>query len=94
MHDFTIHRQSFNLPVGKMQNRAAGSFVNAAALHSDEAILDNVDATDAMFAAKSVQRLHNAQRRERFAVHFHAVSVLEPKIDIFRLVRRVFRRNT
>ena len=54
MHHFAVHRKRFHLAMGKMQNRAAGRLVNTAAFHSDKAVLHNVHATDAVFAAKFV----------------------------------------
>src|SRR5947207_527250 len=64
MHHFAIHRQRFHLPMREMQNRAAGSLINTAPFHSNETILDNVNAADAMFTAELVQRLHHAERRK------------------------------
>ena len=46
-----------------MKNGAAGCLVNAAPFHSDETILNDIDATDPMFAAEFVERLHYAERR-------------------------------
>src|SRR4029077_11013871 len=94
-----------------MQDCAARSFVNAAALHSNETVLHNIDATDAVFSAEPVKRLHNVEWRhggttsvlsEIFGPdgagpsnrNVHTVAGFEHKIDIFRFVRRVFRRDT
>ena len=60
MHHLAVHGQCFHLPMRKMQNRAAGRLVNAAAFHSDKAVLDNVHAADAVFPAEFVERLHHA----------------------------------
>ena len=93
VHHFAVHGQRFHLAMREMQDRAARRFVNAAAFHSNESILDDVDPADPVFAAEFVQRLHDAERRKFFAVHFHTISGFECKIDMFRFIRRVFRRD-
>src|SRR5438477_4234426 len=49
--------------MGKVQNRAARGFVNAASFHSDKTIFDKINPTDAVFAAEFVQRLHDFEWR-------------------------------
>ena len=49
--------------MGGVEDRHAGRFVHAAALHADEAVLDHVDPADAVAAADLVQLLHHLQRR-------------------------------
>ena len=44
------------------QNGAAGRLVHAARLHADEAVLDEIDAADAVVAAEVVQRLQQRRR--------------------------------
>jgi len=62
----------------KMQDRAAGRFIHAAALHADEAVLHHVHAAHAVLAAELVQRLHHLQSASmRLAVHGHAVAVFK-----------------
>ena len=77
----------------EMQNGASGRLVNAAAFHSDEAIFHNVHAADSVFSAELVQGFYHAERREFFFIHADAIAVLEDKFDIFRFVRRIFRRD-
>ncbi len=55
MHNFAVHRQGFHFAVSGEQDRSARCFVHAAALHADETVLDHIDASDAMLAAKLVQ---------------------------------------
>ena len=54
--------------MGRVEDRHAGGFVHAAALHADEAVLDHVDPADAVAAADLVQRLDDLQRAELLAV--------------------------
>ena len=77
----------------KMQNRAAGRLVNAAAFHSNKTILDDVHPTDAMFAAKFVYCLQHLEWRKLFSIHTDAISSIKFQLDVFRLIRRVFRGN-
>jgi len=42
-------------PDALTQDSAGGCFIHAAALHADEAVLHNVDATNAVAAADSVE---------------------------------------
>ncbi len=76
-----------------VQNRHAGRFVHAAALHADEAVLDHVDAADAVAAADLIELFHNAQRRELLAVHGDRHALLERNRDRFHFVRRGLRRH-
>jgi len=54
VHDLAIHRQRFHLAVAEVEDRAAGGLVDAAALHADEPVFDEVDPADAVFAAELV----------------------------------------
>ena len=54
--------------VGKVQNRSAGSLVNAAALHSNAAVFANVNQAHAVLSANLVQFF-----QERKRVHFLSV---------------------
>ena len=50
-------RELLERQVGGVEGRHAGGFVHAAALHADEAVLDDVDAADAVAAGDLVHRL-------------------------------------
>ena len=94
MHNLTIHRERFYLAMREIQNRAARCFINTTAFHSNRAVFHDVDAPDPMLAAEFVQRFHHAERRQRLSVDCDTIAGFESKIDMFRFVRRVFRRDT
>ena len=93
MHDFAVHRERFHLAVGEVEDRAAGGFVNATALHADEAVFDHVHAADAVFAAEFVEGVHHGERVEFFAVHGGAKAALEFELDILGKVGRILRQH-
>ena len=55
MHRLAVHRDRFECAVSGLQDRDAGRLVNAARLHADKAVLDQIDAADAVFAAEVVE---------------------------------------
>ncbi len=79
--------------MGRVQNRHAGRFVHAAALHADEAVLDNIDPPHAVAAADRVQFLHHRQRRFFLAVERHRHAGLKADRKALDFVRRLLRRN-
>ena len=76
----------------RVQDRAAGRLVNAARLHADVAVLDQVDAADAVFRADVVQRCQELSRREPLAVHRDRIAASVIDLDVLRPVRRLFHR--
>ena len=56
-------RELLERQVGGVERRHAGGFVHAAALHADEAVLDDVDAADAVAAGDLVHRFDHGERR-------------------------------
>ena len=75
------------------EDRATGGFIDAARLHADKPVLDEIHPADAVLAAEFVERLQHAARGEFFAVHRDAVAFHEIEFHVFRFVRRVFRRD-
>jgi hypothetical protein len=65
----TVERDRFDGAVGRQQDGAAGGLVDAARLHADEAVLDEVETADAVVAAVVVefgeQRRRATSRRRR-----------------------------
>ena len=55
-HRRLVQRQMLQLAVGGGEDRAAGRLVDAAALHPDQPVLQQVDAADAVLAADGVER--------------------------------------
>ena len=73
--------------MGLVEDGAAGGLVDAAALHADEAVLDQVDPADAVLAAEFVELGQQFGRRQTFAVHGDGIALLEIDFDILRLGR-------
>src|SRR5690606_24300535 len=63
-----IQRDAFDTAMGHRVDRAARSFVHTAALHADEAVLNQIEPANTMLAAKIVQRGERAGRGRRRAV--------------------------
>ena len=57
VRDVAVEAQRFQFAVSGDQQRAAGRFVAAAGLDSDEAVLHHVDAADGIASADFVQQL-------------------------------------
>ena len=70
---------------------AAGGFVAAARLHADIAVLDQVEAADAVFATQVVEFREHLRRRQLFAVDGGDVTAYIGKLDHLGLVRGFFR---
>jgi hypothetical protein len=54
-HDLAVHGEGLDRAVRGVEDGAAGGLVDAAALHADEAVLDEIDAADAVLAAEFVE---------------------------------------
>ena len=76
-----------------VQDRAARSLINAAALHADQTVLDDVEDADAVLAAELVQLLDEGNGVQLLAVHSGRNALLEVDGNIGRLIRSHFRRN-
>ena len=74
--DLAVHAQRLQVQVGRVEDRAGRRFVDAARLEADEAVLDDVDAADAVPAGRPVQVLENGQR-----IRQHLVRVLVHHFD-------------
>ena len=55
-----VERDRLDAPVGEEQDGAAGGLVDAAALHADEAVLDEVEAADAVVRPSSLSLASSA----------------------------------
>ena len=77
--------------MGEVEDGATGGLVHAAALHADEAVLDHIDAADAMAAADLIEGAHDAEGVEFLAVDGDAVALAELEFSVLGLVRSVFR---
>ena len=60
-----VEHELLELAVRRVEQRAARRLVHAARLHSDQPVLDEVDASDAVLAADRVERRDERDRSER-----------------------------
>ena len=67
-----------------VEQRAARRLVHAARLHADHAVLDEIDATDAVLAADRVERGEQGDRRHVVTVDGHGRAALEADGDFLR----------
>ncbi|OIQ66955.1 hypothetical protein GALL_514710 [mine drainage metagenome] len=77
MHGAAVERDAFDAAVGGEQDRAAGGLIDAARLHADEAVLDPVEAADAIVVAELVQLGQQGRRAHPDAVDGDGVALLE-----------------
>src|SRR5438874_11892536 len=75
-----------------LQNRHARSLVNSTRFHPNEAVLDEIDASNAMFAAYFIQFRKERYRIKPLAVNGNRLARLESDLKIFSFILRVFRR--
>src|SRR5205823_11772314 len=75
------------------QDRAARRLVNAARLHTDKTVLDEIEAADAMLAAELIEAGQQGSRRQHFAIDCNRIAAQEVDLDILRFVGRLLRGN-
>ena len=68
MHRHFVKAERFKIIVGKVEYLSAGSFVNAAALHTDKPVFDYVKKSDAVFTADLVELQNYILRRHCISV--------------------------
>src|SRR6185312_14316177 len=91
MRGAAIERDALHAAVRREQDGAARGLIDAARLHADEAVLDEIEPADAVLAAMLVELGQELGRRQRRAVDRDGIALLEPDLDIGRLVRRLRR---
>ena len=74
-----VERDRFDGPVRGEQDRAARRLVHAARLHADEAVLDQIDAADAVVAAELVEPGEQRGGRHRLAVEAHRIALWQSR---------------
>src|SRR6185312_5808574 len=89
MRRAAIQGDALDAAMRRMEDGAAGRLVDAARLHADEAVLDQVEAADAVPAAELVEPRQQLRRRQRHAIDRDGVAALELDLDVFGLVRRL-----
>ncbi len=79
-----VEGDALDRPVGGDQHGAARGFVDAARLHADKAVLDQVEAADSVGAAELVEAGEKRGGREPFAIDRHRVALGEFDLHIER----------
>ena len=72
--------------MGLVQDGTAGGLVDAAALHADQTVLNNIQQADAVRAAQLVQVLDQLNALHLLAVHGGGDALLEVDLDVGRLI--------
>ncbi len=93
MRRAAVEGDAFDAAMRRVQDGAAGRLVDAARLHADEAVLDEVEAADAVLAAELVELRQERRRRQRRTVDGDGVAALELDLDIFGPIGRVLGRD-
>jgi hypothetical protein len=94
VHRAAVERDRFHRPVGGEQDRAARGLVDAARFHADEAVLDEIDAADAVVAAESFSLANSVAGLIALPFSATASPFSKLDLDLGRLVRRVHRVET
>ena len=74
-----------------VQDRSAGGFVNAAALHAHQTVFHDIDNADAVLAAQLVQLQYQRNRVHLFAVDRDGHALFKIDGNVFRLIGRFLR---
>jgi hypothetical protein len=80
--------------VGGYDGEGCRGFVDLAALYSDQAVLDHVDATDAVCAGDSAKFGYEIYKRQLFPVERPWQPSIEAELDVLRPVWGVFGRGS
>jgi hypothetical protein len=91
--DFPVEADRLDGTVGAQHDRAARSFVAAARLHADIAVLDQIETADAVLATQFVELGQNLGRAHAGAVQGDDIAFLVGQFQILGLVGRGFRRH-
>src|SRR5262245_61640327 len=86
-----VERDRFQRSPRDVQDRPTGRLVDAARLHADEAVLDEVHAPDAVLAAHAVEPLEQRDRPQSLAIDGDGVAGLEVDQHLDGDVGRLFR---
>src|SRR5262249_43996061 len=93
MRGFTVDGEALEVAMRGDGQRAAGSFVRAARLHTDETVFDEVGAADAVTRGDFVELVEKIDRAEFRAVDGNRNAGVETDFDFFGFVRSFFRRD-
>ena len=90
MSDLAIERDRLDRSVGPQHDGAARGLVGATTLHADEAVLDDVETTDAVLTAETVEFGEDFGRSHGLAVDGDDVALFVGEVEIGGLVGRHF----
>src|SRR5258705_11661604 len=76
-----VERDAFHRAMGGKQYGAARRLIDAARFHSDEPVLDEIDAADSVVTAKLIQPRQQGRRREPLAVEADGVAPFAADAD-------------
>ena len=93
VHEVALQAQGFEFAVRGNQQSSARSFVAAARLDADKAVLHQVDAADGIASADFVQQLDQRNRIELHAVHRNRNSLFKADHDLLFAVGSFLRRT-
>ena len=93
MRGLAVERQRLDGAVGDGEDGAARRFIDAARLHADEAVLDEVEAADAIVMAQAIELGEQRCGRHLLAVDGDGIALQELDFDVGRLVGRILRRD-
>src|SRR5262249_9174452 len=90
---FPVDGEAFEFAMRGDEERAAGSFVRAAGLHTHEAVLDKVGAADAVTRGDFVEGVEKIDGTEFAAVYRNRSAGFETDFDFFGFVGSFFGRD-
>ena len=82
MHCHLVKSKSFKVVMRRIKNSSAGSFVYAAALHTNKSVFYNIEKSDTVFAAEFIELEDNILGAEFFAVKRYRNALFKIKSDV------------
>ena len=92
-HGRAVHGQRLDGPVGGLQQRAAGSFVDAPGFHSDEPVLHQVKPADPVCPPQFVEPFEESGGGKARPVNRNWIAFLEVDVHVQGSIRSRFRCN-
>ena len=89
MHGAAVQGDAFDAAVRRDQYGPAGGLIDAARLHADETVLDQVQTADAVVVTVLVQRGQDRRGRHGLAIDRDGIALFEADLDDGRHVRGV-----
>src|SRR5204863_952904 len=77
-----VERDRFDAAMGGIKNGAARRLIHAARLHTDKAVLDEIEPPDAMLTPKRIERRQELCWRQFLAVERDRIAPLEINSDV------------